>query len=46
MQSDLDDLHSAKGHQVTLGSHGLTFSQMTNFRLFQTYRVCGKQFQI
>ena len=26
--------------------NGLTLSQMTNFRLFQTERVCRQQFQI
>ena len=29
-----------------LHGKGLTVSQMTNFRLFQTERVCRRQFQI
>ena len=29
-----------------LGPLGLTLSQTTNFRLFQTERVCRRQFQI
>ena len=31
---------------ITKQTEGLTLSQMTNFRLFQTEKVCRRQFQI
>ena len=39
-------LVSQRRQKVSLCGNGLTFSQTTNFRLFQTKRVCRRQFQI
>ena len=37
---------SQGSQKVSLCGNGLTHYQMTNFRLFQTERVCRRQFQI
>ena len=39
-------LLSGNGLKVQIGWEGLTRYQVTNFRLFQTERVCRQQFQI
>ena len=35
----------APGYRLAI-THSLTLSQTTNFRLFQTERVCRRQFQV